>query len=116
MTMQALNIDKKVALWLLFWCSMLLAPLAARADVVTERNMTAIRAAQASVISQLPVKLRTAAEHNAVRPFRINVPEEALVDLRRRIAATRWPDKEMVADQSQGVPLAMVREEERFIS
>jgi hypothetical protein len=48
MTMQALNRDKKVALWLLFWCSMLLAPLAARADVVTDWNMTAIRAAQAS--------------------------------------------------------------------
>lgn len=48
MTMQALNTDKKVALWLLLWCSVLLAPLAARADVVTDWNMTAIRAAQAS--------------------------------------------------------------------
>ena len=46
--MQALNTDKKVALWLLLWCSVLLAPLAARADVVTDWNMTAIRAAQAS--------------------------------------------------------------------
>jgi PAP2 superfamily len=48
MTMQALNTDKKVALWLLLWCSVLLAPLVARADVVTDWNMTAIRAAQAS--------------------------------------------------------------------
>ena len=40
----------------------------------------------------------------AIRPFRINVPEEALVDLRRRIAATRWPDRETVTDRSQGVP------------
>src|SRR5918999_5551020 len=48
MTMQALNIDKKVALWLLFWCSMLLAPLAARADVVTDWNLTAIKATQAA--------------------------------------------------------------------
>ena len=46
--MQALNTDKKVALWLLLWCSVLLAPLATRADVVTDWNMTAIRAAQAS--------------------------------------------------------------------
>ncbi len=55
-----------------------------------------------------------AAEGNAVRPFHINIPEEALVDLRRRIAATRWPDKETVADESQGVPLAMIREIARY--
>jgi pimeloyl-ACP methyl ester carboxylesterase len=42
----------------------------------------------------------------AVRPFRIDVPEEDLVDLRRRITATRWPDKETVSDRSQGVQLA----------
>ena len=56
----------------------------------------------------------TAMTHPAVRPFRINVPEEELVDLRRRIAATRWPDKETVADQSQGVPLAMTQELARY--
>src|SRR5690348_553034 len=47
---------------------------------------------------------------NAIRPFRIDVPEEALVDLHRRIAATRWPDKETVTDQSQGVQLATVQQ------
>ena len=41
-----------------------------------------------------------------IRPFRIDVPEEELVDLRRRIAATRWPDRETVSDRSQGVQLA----------
>jgi pimeloyl-ACP methyl ester carboxylesterase len=50
--------------------------------------------AQAFVISPLPAKLRAPAEDKAIR--RINVPEEALVDLRRRIAATRWPDRETV--------------------
>ncbi len=45
-----------------------------------------------------------------IRPFHVDVPEEAIVDLRRRIAATRWPEKETVADQSQGVPLAMIQE------
>jgi hypothetical protein len=45
----------------------------------------------------------------AVRPFRINVPDEALVDLRRRILATRWPDKETVPDQSQGAQLAKIQ-------
>src|SRR5437868_7398189 len=50
------------------------------------------------------------AEDTAIRPFRIDVPEEALVDLRRRIAATRWPEKETVADDSQGVRLATMQE------
>ncbi|MCW3098714.1 MAG: Epoxide hydrolase terminus [Chthonomonadaceae bacterium] len=45
----------------------------------------------------------------AIRPFRVSVPEEALVDLRRRIAATRWPDQETVTDQSQGVKLATMK-------
>jgi pimeloyl-ACP methyl ester carboxylesterase len=45
----------------------------------------------------------------AVRPFHIDIPDEALADLRRRIAATRWPDKETIADQSQGVQLATMQ-------
>ena len=47
---------------------------------------------------------------NDIRPFHVDIPEEKLTDLRRRIAATRWPDKETVADQSQGVPLATMQE------
>ena len=50
------------------------------------------------------------AEGTSIRPFRIDVPEEALVDLRRRIAATRWPEREAVADDSQGVRLATIQE------
>src|SRR5215204_1513622 len=49
-----------------------------------------------------------------VRPFRIDVPEEDLLDLRRRIAATQWPEKETVADESQGVPLATIQELARY--
>jgi hypothetical protein len=56
----------------------------------------------------------TAATDAAVRPFRVDVPEEALDDLRRRIAATRWPEKETVADQSQGVQLATMQELARY--
>jgi hypothetical protein len=56
----------------------------------------------------------SAAEADAIRPFRIDVPDQDLVDLRRRIAATRWPDKEIVADGSQGVPLARVQELARY--
>jgi pimeloyl-ACP methyl ester carboxylesterase len=48
-------------------------------------------------------------EDTAIRPFRIDVPEEALADLRRRVAATRWPERETVADPSQGVQLATMK-------
>ena len=65
--------------------------------------------AQASVSG-----LGAAVEDTAVRPFHIDVPEEALVDLRRRIAATRWPDRETVDDFSQGVPLAKLQELVRY--
>src|SRR5262245_34110301 len=50
----------------------------------------------------------------AIRPFRINVSEEALADLRRRILATNWPEKETVTDNSQGVPLATVQALARY--
>jgi pimeloyl-ACP methyl ester carboxylesterase len=45
-----------------------------------------------------------------IRPFHVDIPDEALEDLRRRIAATNWPEKETVADASQGVPLATMQE------
>lgn len=45
-----------------------------------------------------------------IRPFRVNVPDEAIADLHRRIAATRWPSKELVADRTQGVQLATIQE------
>jgi hypothetical protein len=49
-----------------------------------------------------------------IRPFRVDIPDAALEDLRRRIAATKWPEKETVEDQSQGVPLAMIQELARY--
>jgi pimeloyl-ACP methyl ester carboxylesterase len=49
-----------------------------------------------------------------VRPFRVDMPEEAIADLRRRIVATHWPHKELVADQSQGVQLATLQELARY--
>src|SRR5580658_2301653 len=49
-----------------------------------------------------------------IRPFRVDVSDEAIADLRRRIAAVRWPSKELVADRSQGVQLAAVQELARY--
>ena len=74
----------------------------------------AISVAAAGVVSLLPEATRAATEDNAIRPFRISVPEEQLADLRRRIAATRWPDKETVTDPSQGVQLATIQELARY--
>jgi len=51
-----------------------------------------------------------AAGEDAIRPFRVSVPEQQLVDLRLRIAATRWPDQETVTDRTQGVRLAKLQE------
>ncbi len=51
---------------------------------------------------------------SAVHPFHMNFPEEALADLRRRLAATRWPDRELVPDQAQGVQLATMEELVRY--
>jgi pimeloyl-ACP methyl ester carboxylesterase len=62
-------------------------------------------AQNATVVSAHSPRERLA-EDNSIRPFRINVPNADLTDLRRRITATRWPDKETVADRSQGAPLA----------
>jgi pimeloyl-ACP methyl ester carboxylesterase len=49
-----------------------------------------------------------------IRPFDVDISDEALDDLRRRIVATQWPERETVADQSQGVPLAMVQKLARY--
>jgi pimeloyl-ACP methyl ester carboxylesterase len=53
-------------------------------------------------------------EKTDVRPFRVDVPQEALDDLRRRIGATRWPSSELVDDRSQGVQLATMQELARY--
>jgi hypothetical protein len=49
-----------------------------------------------------------------VRPFHVDMPEEKLTDLRRRVAATRWPGKELVEDRSQGVQLATLKKLARY--
>jgi pimeloyl-ACP methyl ester carboxylesterase len=70
----------------------------------------AMTIAAAGAFSLLPAYQAGAVGENAIRPFRVNFPEADLVDLRRRVLATRLPDKETVANQSQGVQLATIQQ------
>ena len=65
--------------------------------------------ANAPLIGAAALGAQSAAEI-AIRPFRFHATDEQLADLKRRILATRWPEKETVSDSSQGVPLATMRE------
>jgi pimeloyl-ACP methyl ester carboxylesterase len=69
----------------------------------------AMGAVAASVSNFLPLHAESAAANAAIQSFRIDVPESELVDLRRRLAATKYPDREIVGDQSQGVQLETIR-------
>jgi pimeloyl-ACP methyl ester carboxylesterase len=79
----------------------------------TRRDVLAASAA-AGAISLLPEHVAAAADSDAMRSFHINVPEEKLVELRRRINATQWPERETVTDESQGVRLATMQELARY--
>jgi pimeloyl-ACP methyl ester carboxylesterase len=57
---------------------------------------------------------QTGSDKTAFRPFKVNVPEEEITELKRRIKATRWPEKETVSDQSQGTQLATIQELARY--
>ena len=77
-------------------------------------STAAMGIAAAGAASILPRSRASAAAADAIRPFRFDVPEQDLIDLHRSLAATRWPDKETVADDSQGVPPAMLQELVRY--
>ena len=72
-------------------------------------SAAAILAASA-VAGTLTFQSGAAAEDRSIRPFEVSISEDALVDLRARVASTRWPDKETVTDHSQGVQLARLQE------
>ena len=69
---------------------------------------------QRFVEREQPLKHDAPSADESIRPFHINVPEDQLVDLRQRLAATRWPEAETVADGSQGVELATMRDLVRY--
>jgi pimeloyl-ACP methyl ester carboxylesterase len=84
----------------------MLAPHPTGATTITELNTV-------DVPLQTPAT-RTATKDTSIRPFRVHVSDEAVTELRRRIQATRWPDKETVADRSQGAQLATLQELVRY--
>jgi pimeloyl-ACP methyl ester carboxylesterase len=71
-------------------------------------------ARQEEQMSATDVGEQTAGDNTDVRPFQVDFPEAELVELRRRINATRWPERETVADDSQGVALATMQELARY--
>ncbi|PKA41524.1 epoxide hydrolase 1 [Rhizobium sullae] len=76
---------------------------------LTRRSLLAGSAA-AAALGALPLQARANADGKAIRPFHVDIPDDAIAELRRRVAATRWPDRETVTDQSQGVQLAKLQE------
>ena len=68
----------------------------------------------APVIGAAVVAAADPARHEGIRPFRFRATDEALTDLKRRIRATQWPERETVSDESQGVPLATMQELARY--
>ncbi len=70
---------------------------------------TAAAAAAAGALGPTELLAQTAGSSTTIRPFHVSFSDAALEDLRKRIKATRWPDRETVADDSQGVPLEMIQ-------
>jgi pimeloyl-ACP methyl ester carboxylesterase len=76
----------------------------------------ALGAGLLGVAGYVPAAASATDDTDAIRPFRFSFPRSALVDLRRRIDATRWPSRELVADETQGVPLKTMQQLARYWS
>src|SRR3954467_6256540 len=79
------------------------------AQTMTAPSQTVSSSNGSSVAGTMPSKSRAGTDNTAIRPFKFTASEAQLADLKSRIAATRWPSKELVADQSQGVQLATIQ-------
>src|SRR5438034_5961149 len=81
-------------------------------NIIRDPDRREVLAASAAVAASrlIPTQAHAATTSDAIRSFRVSVPEAELTELRRRINATRWPEKETVADTSQGVPLAPLQD------
>jgi len=83
----------------------------ARPSLNRSTTMTELNTVDAPLAAPAP---RTASEDKSIRPFRVSMSDEKLADLRRRILATQWPERETVPDESQGVPLATMQQLARY--
>jgi hypothetical protein len=79
------------------------------ADPISGINREELAMVETSMSGPRPADPGAAAQDSGIRPFRVSFPEEDLVELGRRIQATRWPEPETVDDDSQGVPLATMQ-------
>jgi hypothetical protein len=74
-----------------------------------DEGRRSLLAAAAGVVSLLPAQIAAAAQDTSIRPFHVKIPEADIIDLRKRIAATKWPERGQVADATQGVQLATMQ-------
>ena len=94
-------------------CAIGLGSLSSRGNAQTN-NSQAIRKETDMTKAAATLRSGQAVDRATIRPFRVNVPEEELTELRRRINATRWPERETVTDQSQGVQLGTAQKLARY--
>ncbi len=80
---------------------------------LSRRTLLATTAA-IGALALMPEAVTAAVTDTSIRPFKVHFPESDLTDLRRRVAATRWPDQETVAGTSQGVPQATMQKLARY--
>src|ERR1700687_2361184 len=80
----------------------------------TKKSQTTQKEVTMTQISATPQASKQADDKIAIRPFHVNIPEADLTELRRRINATKWPERETVTDQSQGVQLATIQALARY--
>jgi pimeloyl-ACP methyl ester carboxylesterase len=97
-------------------CAVWLGSLNTLSHAQTKSSRTTPKEDAMSQTAVSPQSTKLAGDQEAIRPFRVNIPEKEIADLRSRIAATRWPTKELVKDRTQGVQLATVRELARYWS
>jgi pimeloyl-ACP methyl ester carboxylesterase len=83
-------------------------------NFLPDRRRVLVASAAVGASTLLPGSVRAAVGDKPIRPFRVNFPEDQLVDLRRRVRASRWPDKETVASDSQGVRLETIEKLARY--
>jgi pimeloyl-ACP methyl ester carboxylesterase len=83
-------------------------------SLLLHRRAFLAASAAAGTLSLLSAHAVADIADTAIRPFKAQISDEAIADLRRRLAATRWPDRETVGDQSQGVPLTKIQELTRY--